>query len=503
MKPFKEVIDGIRKAVMASEVREDLAQMGEYVEQFANTAGENIQKAIDPTLSVSGKAADAAKVGEAVGQVKEDLENVDKALDKKENLVIANSIESGVFYSGWTIGEPEKLESNSKYVTMKADLSKVKSEYITCNSDIYRNAFLLYLDENSNVISYVREAQDTSKAGYVYAVPENARYLRISFNNSSGFLENTGVVILDGIENISNPQCTKEGYPYGTPVFYAGALKTSNGQTVDERFDNFSKIYHVEKDGTGDFVKLTDAITEAVKYKNSVVYVGAGTWNIVSEYGSAEMETMNKSKRGLYLKNGIHVVCSSRALITAKYTGTNDAVREWFSAFNAGENGFILENAKIETENIRYSVHDERDSDSDSYTNKYVNCDMTHTNGFYVQCIGGGLGIDGHIVIDGCRFKGKVFGSQDTALVSYHNSADGAWDNTEPKGAQSFVDIKGCYLADKGTFNFINFGKSDKITTVLLHDNSIGGAIQVTNGSKFYQQNVEVLEWNNKNRNAS
>lgn len=74
MKPFKEVIDGIRKAVMASEVREDLAQMGEYVEQFANTAGENIQKAIDPTLSVSGKAADAAKVGEAVLQVKKDID---------------------------------------------------------------------------------------------------------------------------------------------------------------------------------------------------------------------------------------------------------------------------------------------------------------------------------------------------------------------------------------------------------------------------------------------
>ena len=64
MKPWKEVIDGIRNAVLGKEVREDLAQMGEYVEQFANTAGENIQKAIDPTLSVSGKAADAAKVGE-------------------------------------------------------------------------------------------------------------------------------------------------------------------------------------------------------------------------------------------------------------------------------------------------------------------------------------------------------------------------------------------------------------------------------------------------------
>ena len=74
MKPFKEVIDGIRKAVMAPEVREDLAQMGEYVEQFANTAGENIKKAIDPTLSLSGKAADAKATGAAV----------DKLEDKKD-----------------------------------------------------------------------------------------------------------------------------------------------------------------------------------------------------------------------------------------------------------------------------------------------------------------------------------------------------------------------------------------------------------------------------------
>lgn len=73
MKPFKEVIDGIRKAVMASEVREDLAQMGEYVEQFANTAGENIQKAIDPTLSLSGKAADAKATGDAIQSVRDDL----------------------------------------------------------------------------------------------------------------------------------------------------------------------------------------------------------------------------------------------------------------------------------------------------------------------------------------------------------------------------------------------------------------------------------------------
>jgi predicted phosphodiesterase len=80
MKPFKEVIDGIRKAVMAHEVREDIAQGLEYVEQFANTAGENIQKAIDPTLSLSGKAADAKATGDAVGAAEKDIGDLSNAL---------------------------------------------------------------------------------------------------------------------------------------------------------------------------------------------------------------------------------------------------------------------------------------------------------------------------------------------------------------------------------------------------------------------------------------
>lgn len=72
-KTFPEAISGIRSAVMASEVREDIAKGMEYVEQFANTAGENIQKAIDPTLSLSGKAADAKATGDVIQSVRDDL----------------------------------------------------------------------------------------------------------------------------------------------------------------------------------------------------------------------------------------------------------------------------------------------------------------------------------------------------------------------------------------------------------------------------------------------
>lgn len=110
MKPFKEVIDGIRRAVMASEVREDLAQMGEYVEQFANTAGENIQKAIDPTLSLSGKAADAAKVGEAINAESERAKGVESQI--KEELNATPKITQN-FYNDFPIDVNAEFNSSS------------------------------------------------------------------------------------------------------------------------------------------------------------------------------------------------------------------------------------------------------------------------------------------------------------------------------------------------------------------------------------------------------
>lgn len=57
-----------------------------YITQVTNAdwtqaiqAWEDLKNTIDPTLSVSGKAADAAKVGEAVGQLKEDLGDLENS----------------------------------------------------------------------------------------------------------------------------------------------------------------------------------------------------------------------------------------------------------------------------------------------------------------------------------------------------------------------------------------------------------------------------------------
>lgn len=472
VKAINEVSDENNSYNQAKEdilaAQSDVSQMQENVSQMVNTLGDAektieqagqkqiqaIADSLDSTLTAEGKAADAKIVGENFNKVNE------MAASLKEDI--------GDIWADKTVN----IESDAKTYFFKFDVKSGETFIIQNNTNGWANI--------------------STKEQPLTSAPDVQLLANMKPNST------TEVVISDSAPYIR---------------FYsskAGMIYLKKKNTIVERIQTDidklkeQKTFICAKDGSGDFTKIVDAVNYI--NDNSVIdatlYICDGIWDICSEYGT-EMETMNSKKRGLYLKNRIHIICSSRAVITAKYTGTNDTVREWFSAFNAGENGFILENAKIETDNIRYCVHDERDADSDSYKNQYINCDMTHTNGFYVQCIGGGLGLDGHIIIDGCKFKGKVFNSQDTPLVSYHNSADGAWDNTESKGAKSFIDIKGCYLADKGTFSFINFGKSNKLTTVLLHDNSIGGSIQISNGSKFYQQNIEILEWWNVNRNAN
>ena len=262
---------------------------------------------------------------------------------------------------------------------------------------------------------------------------------------------------------------------------------------------SLARIYHVEKDGSGDFIKLVDAIEEAEKYMDSIVYVGKGEWDLIDELGSEYIESVSSSRRGVYLKNRIHVICSSRAVITCKYTGIRELTREWLSAFNSGPYGFTLENARIETDNVRYSMHDERDSDDDSYTNHYINCSMIHKNGKYLNCIGGGLGRDGHIIVEGCYFEGES--ERNNRLVYWHNSGDGYWTQEESKGAKSTIEIKGSYFEGKGTFFIQDFGKSEEVTVALCHGNSMG-SIPYHGSSETYSphENTKLIAWNNEIR---
>lgn len=274
---------------------------------------------------------------------------------------------------------------------------------------------------------------------------------------------------------------------------------------VRKIMDYLPKTYYVEKDESGDFVKLSDAIVTATKYMDSVVYLGDGTWDLIEEFGSDFFNNATgggaprSPVRGLLLKNRIHIIGSSKSKIICNYTGDNAVIKKWFSVFNSDIYGFTLENITIEASNIRYIIHDERDSDTDSYINRYINCHFKFDNsdndtpGRTAQCIGGGLGIDGYIDING-----GVFESIDTTktghicVVSYHNSA-GA-------NAKNHISIKNTYLKALGYFRINSYGESTKITECEITNCSMGRSVLIGHETGGSNMNINVTQWNNEIR---
>lgn len=274
-----------------------------------------------------------------------------------------------------------------------------------------------------------------------------------------------------------------------------------------ELFDScVSHVYHVEKDGSGDFTNLATAIDVATQWMDSIVYVGAGTWNILDELGSAYLATASDTNQGIVLKNRVHVICSSKAYIKCLFsvadpdniTAAEAAIIDHISAFNSGQYGFTLENADIEVANVRYCVHDERNAETDQYNNYYLNCRMKNTNqtsGSRAQCIGGGLGYDGHIVIDGCTFENPL--RENYGVVSYHNAHGSATDS------RSLIEVKGCYFKGTNTFRAGYYGNSTVMTQCLVHGNSMGTEPYVTQeDASFTNVNMEIVAWNNEIRSA-
>lgn len=260
------------------------------------------------------------------------------------------------------------------------------------------------------------------------------------------------------------------------------------------------KEYHVEKDGSGDFTRLVDAIEYGVMFMDTTVYVGKGTWDIVDELGENRLNHIESYNEGLYLKNRIHVIFSSDSKITCNYTGTRINTMLNLSAFNSGEYGFTLENARIESSKCRYCVHDERETFGDQYTNRFINCSMyidnsENTGSNAHQCIGGGLGTNGHIIIEGGDYEciNTMHTPSVYSPISYHNS----WGS-----GQCRIDISNVYCKN-GTIRLNHYGPSTKETECYVNGCSLTHEVlnyrETTDGTSP-NLNMKVYSWNNEIR---
>lgn len=283
-----------------------------------------------------------------------------------------------------------------------------------------------------------------------------------------------------------------EIYPSGNIVTAPLAMITDNPSFVPtKKVDGFynlspAPVFYVGPSRA--ITSLKDGVELATNHMGATVYVDAGVYDLVEEFGLEFLDGYNKpSMFGLVLKNNVHLVFSSNSKIVFNYTGSNSYVHEYFSPFNSGMYGFTVEGATVVSKNCRYAVHDERNASDDSYHNIYKRCHFSHDSSGTTwgahQAVGGGLGKHGDILIEDCTATSA--GTDE--VISYHN-ADTADD------CKSNIVVRDCYL--DGYFRVSNMGSYTTKSTAYCSNCSMTKAAEYRrDGAK--PDNMELLAWNN------
>lgn len=259
------------------------------------------------------------------------------------------------------------------------------------------------------------------------------------------------------------------------------------------------KVININADGSGDYTTLKAGLEEAIKYKDCVVNVGAGTYDLTSEFSSeiASMDSSSSELSGLQIGNGMTINFSSKALVTFNYTGNNTYVKSRFSPFNMvpGTKGFTLNNLNLECSNCRYAIHDESNANANPYHNKYIDCKITKDNSANASwvnplVIGGGLGQNGHIDIERCYFKSETISSIASGKqVNYHNAS--------PAGSKSKLFVEGCYFDGIYSVGMSYYGSSTEMTTMQINGCSCPAEPSINQEGSASIVNVELRKFNN------
>ena len=210
-----------------------------YVTQISNEswtqaiqAVEELKNTIDPTLSVSGKAADAAKVGEAVNAESERAKGVESQLKEELYLNPFKNLFGGTFENARIInGVFTKLSTNKDYAASDYYVPVVGGNNYTVSLEGTDKYIYLYVHQyNSNkefISSFDRfSTLGTGRVSKTYNVDYNARYIRIDI-----YRENEDYMSLVPINlQIEVGTTATEYYPHGK-----GKLRITDNGTHESR----------------------------------------------------------------------------------------------------------------------------------------------------------------------------------------------------------------------------------------------------------------------------
>lgn len=371
----------------------------------------------------------------------------------------------------------EMVANSDHYASDYVDVSNMDSIIL------FNVAQSAYYNENKEYMGDFGNIPTTLYVETSFQIPEGAKYIRCSV--------------------------------YKTRVDTAYYKPHSNASPLDDEYSYAFRMSDIENDAgylknntlyigvNREYTTLRSGIAEAIKTPNTKVYVDPGTYDLTAEFADEILEA-GTTQYGIELKNGVHIIFSSGATVTAEYTGGVANVETYFAPFyaNKGDSDFTLENLNIITKNTRYCVHDECGGTTGSYTHRYINCKMENDNvsstvgqAYYPQCIGGGLGTNGYIDIEGCYFKTKRAETKRTTCVSYHNNYYA--------NSKSNINVRDCYFDDYGTFRITHYGSSTDISQAIICNCSLGLAPYIEHeGGASDPENMSLLAYMNEIRNS-
>ena len=252
-----------------------------------------------------------------------------------------------------------------------------------------------------------------------------------------------------------------------------------------------------------EYTTLYEGMIEAFNRGNCDVYIGTGTYDLISE------DVPTKSIQGISLGKNCRYYFSSGSKVVCHYTGDNEDIQTNFSCFAsfADYGDFEMYNCTIEASKIRYCVHDDNGSETDvtPYRHVFNGCNMTidNENSVYetYHCIGGGLGAYGNVVIQNCYFNSVNSSAGESAIngdVSYH----GNWANTTAtQQGKSNLIVTNNYFEHNFTISSPNTETAKKY---LLHTgNSYKANTNLTDGVYFNNTSTDywdIKSWNNTPR---
>lgn len=340
-----------------------------YITQVSNAdwtqaiqAVEELKNIIDPTLSFSGKAADAKATGDAVGELKEDIISVSNGLIhinllRDKYVTLNGEIES---YSGWTATDYISIPNDSEINIYSKSQSKYNAFYT--KDMVFISSFSVVTGENW------------------ISVPNNAKYLACS-GKTSEFEIKISVSFLASIKRLDDDVSKRKQKSHNmlnapkSITFetskYFNIDKTEGGKKYTFSFSRILKPD--DKDTLFSMWNTEDDSIPAVyifipSKSMSYTFTATNVYDILQVYASDGYDTskgktitfeeLQLTKSDIvfpYISYG-NVILGNFARDTVQIVNEmmGDVPEYWHTAISNAENQFLVNDAKISSHSFRF-----------------------------------------------------------------------------------------------------------------------------------------------------